>query len=130
MHLHELLMWTNDAQINCMMSASYGVNLLILVETMKINITTQMGSRTPQRLRPHFAKKSFEGPQKIDAGTRAFIVRKIWIMRILQIHKETKTKSYQCQFRRKYLVYLGLCRLYNVKMNGEPILDRASISSY
>lgn len=38
-------MWTNDPQINCKMCASYGVNLLIFAEAIKINIFTQkMGS--------------------------------------------------------------------------------------
>jgi len=34
-------MWTNDAQINYKMSASYGVNLLILAKAIKMNILTQ-----------------------------------------------------------------------------------------
>lgn len=50
LHFHGLLMWTNDAQINYKMSASYGVNLLILAKAIKINIFTQKWAcEDPQR---------------------------------------------------------------------------------
>lgn len=51
-------MWTNDAQINYKMSASYGVNLLILAKAVKINIFTQKWAHeNPQRTASQLHKK-------------------------------------------------------------------------
>jgi hypothetical protein len=36
-------MWTNDAELNAEMSASYGVNLLTPLKTIKISISNTNG---------------------------------------------------------------------------------------
>lgn len=51
-------MWTNDAQIHYKMSASYGVNLLILAKAIKINIFAhKWAGVNPQRTASQLHKK-------------------------------------------------------------------------